>query len=162
MNRDPDVDRVLNQYLDSVTNAMGDATTERRKEVRRELSEHFLEALAAHTAGRTATAQDAYTVLSTMDSPSAYANSAEPAAAFQSAEGKLAVLAVLCSLLQAVGLAAVVLGVPVIGAVAGFAAIVNFFISWSNQRTPRWSLRLSAVAAVCGLGIILFELSRAM
>jgi len=162
MHHDPDVDQVFDHYLGSVATALGDATADRRAAVLRELREHFHEALAARMSGRTATAQDAYAVLSTMDSPRDYADAAEPGTVDRSTERKLAALAVLCSFLQVVGLVAIVSGVPVIGAVAGFAAIVNFFLNWSNRRTPRWSLRLSATAALCGLGIILFELARAL
>lgn len=162
MNCDPDIERILAHYLAAVATALCDATTDRREAVVHDLGEHFHEALAARAAGRAATAQDAYAVLSTMDAPSAFADSEGQSIIEKSAERKLGALALLCSFLQVVGLAAVVSGVPVIGAVAGFAAIVNFFLNWSQRRAPRWSLRLSATAALCGLGIILFELARAM
>ena len=65
MNPDPNVAAVIRQYVDAVAASLKKDPVERREAMLRAIREHINEALAVRTAGRPATPQDAYAVLST-------------------------------------------------------------------------------------------------
>ena len=155
------IEAAVQQYLDAVKCHLSYAPLERQEAVLRELREHIHEAINARTRGRAATLQDAYATLSEMDSPEAYADTASSVSDEQGPSRKLIALSLICSGLQIAGLGFIIAGIPIIGGIAGFAAIVNFFLTWSNKRSPKWQVRLAATAAICGVGIIAFEIARA-
>jgi len=162
------IETAVQHYLDAVKSHLSGIPLERQKALLRELREHIHEAINARTPGRTATLQDAYATLSEMDSPEAYADAAPSVSDEEEprmricTNKKLAALVLICSGLQIAGLGVTVAGIPVLGAIPGFAAIVNFFLVWSDKRSPKWLVRLAAVAATCGLGQIVIELARAL
>ena len=165
MGNDPSIESAIQQYLDAVAKSLADAPPQRRDALLRELREHVHEAINARTSGRPATLQDAYAALSEMDLPETYAEPLTPEDGQRKLNPKMLVLFLLCSSLQVAGLAAAFAGIPVVGAIGGFAAIVNFFVIWSNSwnwRAPRWLIRLAAVAAACGLGTIILEVAQAL
>ena len=162
MGNDPSIESAVQQYLDAVAEVLADAPQERQDAVLRDLREHIHEAISARTSGGEATLQDAYAALAEMDLPETYADAPTPEVGEGRPNTKLIVLGLLCSGMQITGLWMVIHGVPVVGAIAGFAAIVSFFLVWPNRRSPRWLVRLSAVAAVCGFGLIIMEISRAL
>jgi hypothetical protein len=154
MNNADSIDAVVQQYLDAVRGHMAHTPSERQEAVLRELREHIHEAILGRSSGRTTTLQDAYATLSELDSPEAYADAPPSVSDERRPSKKLIVLGLICSGLQIAGLAVTIAGIPVIGAIAGFAAIVSFFLIWSNKRSPRWLIWLAGVAAICGLGSI--------
>jgi len=162
MNSATAVDAVVQQYLDAVKEHLADTPLERQEALLRELREHIYEAILAQTSGRTATLQDAYATLSELDSPEAYADTATSVSDEPKPSNKLIVLGLICSGLQIAGLGVAISGIPGFGAMAGFAAIVSFFLIWSNKRSPRWLTRLAGIAAICGLGIIAIEIARVL
>jgi multisubunit Na+/H+ antiporter MnhB subunit len=162
MGNDPSIESAIQQYLDAVAKSLANTPLERRDALLRELRGHMHEAINARTSGRPATLQDAYATLSEMDSPETYADALTPEVEERKPITKLVVLGLLCSGLQIAGLGAAAAGIPVVGAIAGFAAVVSFFVVWSSRRSPKWLVRLTAVAAICGLGIIIMEIARAV
>lgn len=162
MNPDPNVAAVIQQYVDAVAASLKKDPVERREATLRAIREHINEALSIRTRGRPANPQDAYAVLSTMDPPGNYADSAAQEEQELKPNWTLISLGLICSGLQIVGLIAAVTGVHGVGSIAGFAAIVSFFVVWSQKRRPRWILHLLGVAAVCGLGLIIIEIARAL
>jgi hypothetical protein len=162
MNNATSIEAVVQQYLDAVKGHLAHTPLERQEALLRELREHIHEAIIARTSGRTATLQDAYATLSELDPPEAYADSASTVSDEPRPSKKLIVLGLICSGLQIAGLGVAVAGIPVLGAIAGFAAIVSFFLIWSNKRSPKWLVRLTAVAAICGLGTIAIEMARVL
>ena len=134
----------------------------RRDTLLRELREHVHEAINARTSGRPATLQDAYATLAEMDLPETYADTLTPEDEPRKPSVKLVILGLLCSFLQIIGLGAAAADVPVVPGIAGFAAIVSFFLIWSNRRSPKWLIRLTGVAAICGSGTIIIEIARAL
>ena len=62
------------------------------------------------------------------------------------------------SLAQIIGLIAIIVGhgpaVAIISGIAGFAAIVNFFLP--SGPSLAWYKKLKFVAAICGVGLIIF------
>lgn len=162
MSDDSAVRAVILQYLANVEKSLSYMSKEGRATLLGELREHIDEAIIARTCGKEATLRDAYAVLSELDLPESYAEAAATEAEERNPNRKLIILAVVCSFLQMVGLLTTVAGIPVLGAVAGFAAIVSFFLVWSNRRSPKWLVRLTAIAAVCGLGMILIEMAMAL
>lgn len=162
MRNDPSIESAIQQYLDVVAKSLANAPLERRDNLLRELREHIHEAINARTSGRLATLQDAYATLSEMDLPEAYADTLTPEDEERKPSTKLVVLALLCIGLQIAGFGTVVAGIPVLGGIAGFAAVVIFFLVWSSRGSPKWLIRLTGIAAICGLGIIIMEMARAL
>jgi len=162
MHNDPSVEAAIQQYLDAVKKSMGDAPLERKETLLLELREYIREDINARAPGRRATLQDAYATLSKMDLPETYAEAPIPEYREQTSSRKLVILGLICSALQISGLGAVVAGIPVIGAIAGFAAIVSFLLIWSSRQSPKWLLRLTGAAAICGSGTIIIEIARAL
>jgi multisubunit Na+/H+ antiporter MnhB subunit len=162
MSDDPSIESAIQQYLDAVAKSLVGASMERRDTLLLELKEHIHEAINARTSGRPATLQDAYATLSEMDLPETYADTLTPEDEARKPSVKLVILGLLCSILQIAGLGATAAGVRGVGGIAGFAAVVSFFLIWSNPRSQRWLVRLAAVAAICGLGMIIVELARAL
>jgi hypothetical protein len=161
MNNARSIEVAIQQYLDAVKVFLANAPLERQKALLRELREHIHEAISARTSGRAATLQDAYATLSEMDLPETYAETLTPEYKEQAPSRKLVLLGLICSGLQIAGLVVVVAGIPVVGAIAGFAGIVSFFLVWSSRQSPKWLIWLAGVAAICGLGIIIIEIARA-
>ncbi len=162
MSKNFSIESVILQYLDNVAKSSPNMSKERRDMLLGELREHINEAMTAHTRGRPATLRDAYAALAEMDLPETYAETPMSEAGDREPSQKLVFLAVLCSFLQIVGLGATVAGIPVVGAIAGFAAIVSFFLVWSRRRSPKWLIRLTGIAAICGLGMIVLEMAMAL
>jgi len=160
MNSATSIESAVQQYLTAVKEHLAHTPLERQEAILRELREHIHEAINARSSGRTATLQDAYATLAEMDSPEAYSDNASSGFDELGPSKKLILLGLLCSGLQIVGLAVAVAGIPVLGAIAGFAAIVSFFLIWSDKRSPRWLVRLTGVAAICGLASIAIEITR--
>ncbi|MFH1743046.1 MAG: hypothetical protein ABIH23_28910 [bacterium] len=74
---------------------------------------------------------------------------------------KLDVLALICSLLQILGLVLVVAGpatpaIAVLIGVCGFAAVVSYFMPYREGTLGPTLKKLRPIAAVCGLGLIVF------
>lgn len=162
MGNDPSIESAIQQYLDVVAKSLANGPIQRRDTLLRELREHIREAINARTCGRPPTLQDAYATLSEMDLPETYADAPTPEDEERKPSTKLVVLFFLCSVLQIAGLWAAVAGVPVVAAIAGFAAVVNFFLIWSSRRSPKWLVRFAAVAATCGAITIIIEIVRAL
>jgi len=67
------------------------------------------------------------------------------------------ILTLICSGLQILGLVVAIVGtMPVITALAGFAAVVNYFLPRRNE--ANWTLKLKAVAGVCGVFLIVIAI----
>jgi hypothetical protein len=115
--------------MKAVADSCAHAPAERRDALLRELREHIHEAMYARTSGRPPTLQDVYATLSEMDLPETYAETPPPGHEIPKPSSKLVALGLICSGFQIVGLAAVVAGIPVVGAIAGMAAIVSSFLS---------------------------------
>jgi len=164
MTNDPSIESAIQQYLDVVATSLANAPTERRDTLLEELREHIHEAIADRTSGKPATLQDAYAVLSEMDLPENYVDTLTGEREERKPNAKLVALFLICSGIQIAGLAALVAGIPIAGTVTGLAPIVVFFLVWSGQLgTPRrWFLWLTGGAALCGLGMIIFELMRVL
>ena len=162
MDNDPSIESAIQQYLDAVAESLSNTPPERQDTLLRELREHIQEAIHSRTSGRPATLQDAYATLSEMDSPQAYADTLTPEHEERKPNTKLIVLGLLCSGLQIAGLATTVAGIPGFGAIAGFAAVVTFFLVWSSRPSPKWLNRLTAAAAICGVGLIIIGLAQAL
>ena len=162
MRNDPAIESAIQQYIDAAAESFADAPLKRRRALSRELREHIREAIRARTSGRPPTLQDVYATLAEMDSPEAYAETLTPRKGEREFSVKLLILAFLCCGLQIAGLGAAVAGIPVVGAVAGFAAVVNFFLVWSYGKCPKWVVRLAGVAAILGLGMIIIEIARSL
>jgi len=162
MNSATSIEAAVQQYLDAVKLHLAHTPLERQEALLSELREHIHEAIIARTAGRTATLQDAYATLSELDPPEAYEDTASTVSGEPRPSKKLIVLGLICSGLQIAGLGVAIAGIPVLGAIAGFAAIISFFLIWSNRRSPRWLIRLAGVAAICGLGTIAIEIARSL
>lgn len=161
MKNDSAIESVIQHYIDAVAESFADAPLKRRRALSRELREHIHEAIRDRTTGRPPTLQDVYATLAEMDSPEAYAETLTPRKGERECSVKLLILAFLCCGVQIGGLGAAVAGIPVVGGVAGFAAIVMFFLVWSCRKCPKWVVRLAGVAAICGLGTIIIEIGRA-
>jgi hypothetical protein len=162
MHNDPSVEAAVQEYLDAVKKAMGTAPLQRKETLLHELREYIHEDIIAGTPGRAATLQDAYATLSKMDLPETYAEALPPEHSEQTPIRKLLILVLICNGLQIAGLGASIAGIPVIGAIGGFSAIVSFLLIWSSRQSPKWLLRLTGVAAICGLGTIIIEISRVL
>lgn len=160
MKNNASVESVIGQYLDSVKNNLTNTPSTQRDTLLRELKEHIFESIENRVSGRSVTIQDVYAVLSEMDAPESYAETCvlEPKAGNRNRP--LIVLSVLCSGLQIFGLVMIVSGVPIVSAIAGFAAIVNFFLVLSKKQSQKWLIWLMGFAAACGLGMIMFEFAR--
>jgi hypothetical protein len=161
MSNEASMETVIQQYLDVVEKSLTHTPPGQRDTLLRELREHIQEAVHTRAAGKPPTLQEVYATLAEMDSPEAYADTLMPAREERKTNAKLIVLYLLCCGVQIGGLGAMVAGVPVIGAIGGFAAIVMFFILWSDRRSPKWLIRLTGVAALCGLVTILIEIAKA-
>ncbi|MEM7683093.1 MAG: hypothetical protein AAF288_14155 [Planctomycetota bacterium] len=155
------VQAVVEHYLDAVRVHLAHLPSQRREATLSEIREHIADAMRARASGDSVTVQDAYAALAEMDPPEAYADGgarlAEPPLS-----RKFIALGLLCSALQIAGLWAVIAAVPVLGAVSGFAAIVIFFLIWSNRASPSWLVGITGAAAAAGLGMIAMELSHAL
>jgi hypothetical protein len=162
MSHELTVKQVIQNYLAAVEANLREASPQERATLLREVRAHIDVALASEASDREPSVQDAYAVLASLDPPSAYQQQLVAAGSVPRRDLKLDALAVICALLQIVGLILVIVGVPVVAAVAGFAAVVSFFLSWSRGDAPPWRLRLFGVAAVCGLGLIVLEVARAV
>ena len=162
MRHDPAVESVVQQYMDAVAKSLGGAPSARRKALLGELREHIREAMAARTSGRPATVQDAYATLAEMDAPEAYADTPTTPGEARKLPPKMMALALVCVAAQVLSLVLLVAGVPVIGAVGGFAAVVMFFLVWSCACVPPWVVKLCGVAAACGIFTIILEIARAL
>jgi len=161
MTNDTMQDQVVQQYLRAVSKYLTHLSEPHRQGVLRELAGHIHEAVRERTQGRQVELGDVYAVMAELDPPERYAAEASGAPGTSAPlPRRLRGLSVLCSLLQIVGLAAVVMGMPVVPAVAGFAAVVNFFFPRDQERKYQKVLRI--MAAVCGLGLIIAEVSRAI
>lgn len=70
---------------------------------------------------------------------------------------KFQVLSVICSFLQILGLILIVSdmwrSLPALIGVCGFAAVVGYYVQPDTGKS--WRKRLSQVAAICGVGMIL-------
>lgn len=159
MTTETSIESVVQHYLDGVATALAGSPAQQRDTLIRELRQHIGDSIDDRITGRTATVQDAYAVLSELDSPDTYSGASPAAAVKPKPDKRLVVFSLLCSALQPIGLIAIVAGVRVVPAVAGFAAIANFFVVWSSSRTLP---RTSAIAAICGLFLIAFEISRSL
>ena len=62
---------------------------------------------------------------------------------------------VLCAFFQVLGLVCIIAGVPIVPAVAGFAAIVQYILTPSDWRFVK---RVTLIGAFCGGGIIILSL----
>jgi hypothetical protein len=157
------VESAIQQYLDLVASSLSSLSPERRARLLDELREHIREALAVRTSGAPATLPDAYAVLSQMAPPESYAERPPEESAEAKPGLRVFVLLLVCSGFQTAGLVAIIAGIPVLGAVGGAAAVIHFLLSWSGLvRVSRWTLRLSGFAALCGVGMILIEVARAV
>ena len=162
MNTDQTITQGIAHFLDRVAEHLTAKTPTQKRESLADLESHIHEALASRAHSRPATLEDLQAILTEMDPPETYAQTLTPEYEQQKPNTKLVVLSLLCSGLQIAGLVTTVVGVPVVGAVTGFAAIVNFFIIWSNEQSPKWLVRLTGVAAICGLVAIIVEIARAL
>ncbi|MBN2325559.1 MAG: hypothetical protein JXR73_00295 [Candidatus Omnitrophica bacterium] len=65
------------------------------------------------------------------------------------------------SVAQIIGLIAIVAGsgpiVNVIAGIAGFAAVIKYFLPMPFH--SEWMKKLNAIAAICGVGLIIFALT---
>ena len=155
MSHDAAVESAIQHYIDTVATSLAGAPAKRRNALSRELREHIQEAIHVRTSGKPPTLQDVYAVLAEMDPPEAYADALTCADGERKPNARLVALALVCCAVQIAGLGATVAGIPVVGAIGGFAAVVSFFLVWSSRRSPKWLIRLTGVAAICGLGMII-------
>lgn len=162
MSKNTSQETVINQYLDQVNSNLGETSAEQKEMVLADLRDHISEAVSARTRGREATVQDVYAVLSEMDPPERFGQSAGQGADHLGAGKKLIALSLICSFMQIFGLFLSVVGVPILPSIGGFAAIVNFFLIWSRPETQRWLFHVALVAAVAGSLNIVFEVAIAM
>ena len=162
MSTDSTITQGIAHFLDHVAEQLARKTPSQRREILADLEAHIHEGLANRAAGHQPTADDLQAVLNEMDQPETYAQTLTPEHQERKQSTKLVILGVLCPGIQIAGLAAGVSGVPVVPAIAGFACIVSFFVIWSNEQSPRWLIRLAGVAAICGLGMIIMEIARAL
>ena len=162
MNDPASIESAIQQYLDAVEKSLADAPGQQRKALLLELRQHIQEAIRVRASDRTATLQDAYAVLSEMDLPDTYRETLLPEAKPREQSVKLVALALVCVGLQIFCLALTVAGIPVVGALGGFAAVVGFFLIWSNSRATKWIIWLAAIAAMCGVTTMILAVGRAL
>ena len=161
MDHEKKIEGRITRYLEMVAANIGGVPADEQEEILRNVESHIYEALSER-AGENPTIADVEAVLAEMDPPETYAETLTPEHEKQKPSIQLVILALLCSCIQIVGLGMVVYGVPVVGAIVGFASVVSFFIVWSNQQSPKWLIRLTGVAAICGLGMIILEITRTL
>lgn len=73
------------------------------------------------------------------------------------ASGRELIIFLICEGCQVLGLALALCNVPVIPAIAGFAAIIAYLLT---PKEPAWIKQLGLVAAICGFVTILFSIAR--
>ncbi len=162
MSTDSTIRLIVNDFLKRVDLHLTSQTPQQKHEFLADLEAHIYEGLTSRAAGRQPTIDDLQAVLAEMDQPQTYAQTLTSEHQERKQSTKLVVLGLLCASLQIAGLVTTVSGVPILGAIPGFAAIVAFFVIWSNERSPKWLIRLTGRAAICGLVIIIMEIVRVL
>ena len=150
-------DAVIEQYLDQVAANLPDASPQEREETLRELRDHIRESVRERSGARPPTLRDVYAALSEMDPPEEFARLTKQPTPSPAGGRDLTVLAIICAVMQIVGLAAIAVGIPLLPSLSGFAAIVAYFLARARQQKRGWQRTLHAVGAVCGVGLILID-----
>jgi len=155
-------EKVIQQYLDEVAARLPKSEPGGHEMVLRELRDHVWELVSEQAEGRQPNLQDVYAALAQVDPPEKFAPAAEQSASAAAPNPRLTTLAVVCSGMQMLGLVGVGVGIPVLPGIGGFAAIAAFLLMRARADAQRWQLRLSALAAACGAGIIVLDIARVM